>query len=93
MLKLRRVTELVGLKVYTDAGEFVGEIEEVNIVGNKVESCKIKVAKSSRLAMQLGGAKGIIIPYKLVKSISDVVIISKSIAPVSEEETIEQEFQ
>jgi len=93
MLRLKRVTELVGLKVYTDAGEFVGEIEEINIIGNKVESCKIKVAKSSNLAMQLGGAKGIVVPYKIVKSIGDVVIISKSIAPVTEEETIEQEFQ
>lgn len=91
MLKLRRVSEMIGIPVYTDAGEFVGEVVEVNIVDNKVESWKIKVSKNSSLAMQLGGAKGIIVPHYSVKSISDVMIISKTIAPRGEEK-LEEEF-
>ncbi len=92
MLKLRRVTEVIGLPVYTDAGEFVGEVEELNIVENRIESWKIKISKSSNLASQLGGAKGIIIPHQYVKAIGDVMVISKSIAPRGEEK-LEEEFE
>ncbi|MEM2932670.1 MAG: PRC-barrel domain-containing protein [Candidatus Pacearchaeota archaeon] len=92
MLKLRRVTEVVGLPVYTDAGEYVGEVEELNIVENKIESWKIRVVKSSTLAVQLGGAKGVIVPHTYVKAIGDVMVISRSIAPRGEEK-LEEEFE
>ncbi|MEM1535116.1 MAG: PRC-barrel domain-containing protein [Candidatus Pacearchaeota archaeon] len=92
MLKLKRVSEVIGLPVYTDAGELVGEVEELNIVDNKIESWKIKVARSSALAAQLGGAKGIIVPHSYVRAIGDVMVISKSIAPKGEEK-LEEEFE
>jgi sporulation protein YlmC with PRC-barrel domain len=91
MLKLKRISEVIGLPVYTDAGEFVGEVEEVNIVDNRVESWKIRVARNSSLAYQLGGAKGIVVPHSYVKSIADVMVISKVIAPRGEEK-LEEEF-
>jgi len=92
MLKLKRISEVIGLPVYTDAGEFVGEVLEVNIVDNRIESWKIKVAKNSSLALQLGGAKGIIVPHTYVKSIADVMVISRAIAPKGEEK-LEEEFE
>jgi len=92
MLKLRRISEVIGIPVYTDAGELVGEIEELNIVENKISSWKIKVLRSSSLASQLGGAKGIIIPHQYVKAIGDVMVISKSVAPRGEEK-LEEEFE
>ncbi len=93
MLRLRRITEVIGLPVYTDGGDLVGEIEDLTIVENKVESWKIKVSRTSSLMGQLGGAKGIVVPHKLVKAIGDVVVISKSIAPAAEEEKLEEEFE
>lgn len=93
MIKLRRISDVIGLPVYTDAGEFIGEVEELTILDNKIDSWKIGVSKSSSLASQLGGAKGIIVPHKFVRAVGDIVIISKSIAPHAEEEKLEIEFE
>ncbi|MEM1577764.1 MAG: PRC-barrel domain-containing protein [Candidatus Pacearchaeota archaeon] len=93
MLKLRRISDVIGLPVYTDAGEFVGEVEELSIFDNRIDSWKIKVAKNSTLTPQVGGAKGIIIPHKYIRAVGDIVIISKSITPQAEEEKIEIEFE
>jgi len=93
MLRLRRITDVIGLPVYTDAGDLVGEVEDLTIVENKIESWKIKVSRASSLASHLGGAKGIVIPHQFVKAVGDIVIISKSIAPASEEEKLEEEFE
>ena len=85
MLKIKRLTEIIGKKVYTDTGDYFGEIEESNLVENKVESWRIKVVSS--MANFLGGARGVIIPHQFVRAIGDVVIISRSSLPLDESNT------
>ena len=87
MLKIKKITEVIGKKVYTDTGDFFGEIEESNLIENKVEGWRIRVASS--MGNFLGGARGVIIPHQFVKAIGDVVIISKANLPIDETETIE----
>jgi sporulation protein YlmC with PRC-barrel domain len=90
MLKIKKLSEAVGRKVYTDAGDFFGEIEEVNLVENKIDGWRIKVGGS--LGGLLGGARGVIIPHQYVKAIGDVFLINKSALPTHEEvETTEEE--
>lgn len=89
MLKIRKVSEIVGMKVFTDAGDYFGEIEEANLVENKIDGWRIKIAKDSSLAPFLGGARGLIVPHQFVKAIGDVVVVSKSAVP-SKEETAEE---
>ena len=36
MLKIKKISEIIGKKVFTDEGNFFGEIEEVNLVNNKI---------------------------------------------------------
>ena len=76
MLKIKKITEVIGKKVYTDTGDFFGEIEESNLIENKVEGWRIRVASS--MGNFLGGARGVIIPHQFVKAISDVFIINKA---------------
>lgn len=83
MLKIKKISEIIGKKVYTDTGDFFGEIEEVNLVENKIDGWRIRVVGS--LGGLLGGARGVIIPHQYVKSIGDVFIISKSALPSHEE--------
>lgn len=85
MLKIKRLKEMMGLKVFTDGGDYFGEIEEVNLSENKVDGWRIKIARDSALAPFLGGAKGIIVPHQFVKAIGDVVVINKSAIPAKEE--------
>ena len=89
MLKIKKVTEIIGKTVYTDTGDLFGQIEESNLIENKVESWKIRI--SSSMGHFLGGARGVIIPHQFVKSIGDIVIISRANLPLEEgEDTISQ---
>ncbi len=89
MLKIKKVTEVIGKKVYTDTGDFFGEVEESNLVENKIDSWRIRVTSS--MISFLGGARGVIIPHQFVKSIGDVVVVSRANLPLEEgEETIEE---
>jgi sporulation protein YlmC with PRC-barrel domain len=86
MLKIRRLKGTIGAKVFTDSGDYFGEIEEVNLVNNKVDGWRVRVARDSNLAPFLGGAKGLIIPHQFVKAMGDVVVVSKAAVPSKEEE-------
>jgi len=89
MLKIKKITDVIGKKVYTDTGDFFGEIEESNLVENKVDSWRIKIASS--MGSFLGGARGVIIPHQFVKAVGDVVIVSRASLPLEEgDETVEE---
>ena len=48
---------------------------------NKSFGWRVKATKNSFLNNVLGNAKGVIVPHQLVKSIGDIMIISKSAVP------------
>lgn len=79
------------MKVFTDGGDFVGVIEEANLLGNRIESWRVRVAKDSSIGPYLSGAKGLIIPHQYVKAFGEVVIISRSAVPAKEEIAEEEE--
>ena len=78
-MRIRKVTEVVGAKVYTDSGDYFGEIEDANIAENKVDGWRIKVGGS--VMSLIGGARGVIIPHQFVKAMSDIFIINKTALP------------
>jgi len=78
-MRIKKVTEVVGAKVYTDCGDYFGEIEEANLTENKIDGWRIRVGGS--VLSLIGGAKGVIIPHQFVKAISDIFIINKSALP------------
>ena len=84
MLKVKRVSEVLGRKVYTDTGDFFGIAEEVNLSENKIDGWRIRVEGSVGYA--LGGAKGVIVPHQFVKAIGDVIVVSRNALPSNSEE-------
>ena len=87
-MRVRKVTDVIGLKAYTDSGDFFGEVEEANLMDNKVDGWRIKVGGS--VVSLIGGARGVIIPHQFVKAISDVFIINKTALPSPSETDIEE---
>jgi sporulation protein YlmC with PRC-barrel domain len=79
MLKIMKVSEAIKKRVYTDAGEFFGDIEEASLEDNRVAGWRIKV--SSGIGSVLGGARGVIIPHNFVKAVGDIMIIAKASLP------------
>jgi len=89
MLKTKKISDVMNMAVYTDFGDYFGEVEESLIASNKVFGWKIKSTRKSYLSKVLGGAKGVIVPHQLVKSIGDIMIITRAEIPASEEKTPE----
>jgi sporulation protein YlmC with PRC-barrel domain len=83
MLKMRKVTGTYDLKVFTDTGDYFGDVEDCVIGSNKISGWKIKATKNSFLSRVLGSARGVIVPHQLVKAVGDVVVISKNAVPSS----------
>lgn len=81
-MRIRKISEVIGAKVYTDSGDYFGEVEEANLQDNKVDGWRIKVGGS--VVSLIGGARGVIIPHHFVKAISDIVIINKAALPSNE---------
>lgn len=91
-MKVKKISEVIGLKVYTDSGDYFGEIEEANIHDNRVEGWRIRVL--GNMAAVISGARGVIIPHQFVKAVSDIFIINKSALPSQDtdfEEVVEEQ--
>jgi sporulation protein YlmC with PRC-barrel domain len=81
MLKMRKLSETYNMKVFTDSGEYFGDIEESILTRTKISGWRVRATKSSYLNKVLGSAKGVIVPHQLVKSVGDIMIISRSAVP------------
>ena len=83
-MRVKKITEVIGTRVYTDSGDYFGEIEEANLQENKIDGWRIKV--SGGITSLIGGARGVIIPHQFVKAVSDIFIINKGALPSPEAE-------
>jgi len=81
-MRIKKISEVIGTKVFTDSGDLFGTIEEANLAENKIDGWRIRVDGS--LVAMLSGARGVIIPHQFVKAISDIFIINKSALPSPE---------
>jgi len=88
---ISEISTLFGLRVYTDEGRYVGKVEDVviDLNGRYVKGLALgdynKVLIDSR-------APGIIIPYRLVKSVGDIVLV-KDVFKFSKEKSKTESFQ
>jgi sporulation protein YlmC with PRC-barrel domain len=80
-LKMKRISESYDMRVFTDAGDYFGDIEESILTNTRIFGWKVRATKNSFLNKVLGSAKGVIVPHQLVKSIGDIMIISKTAIP------------
>lgn len=91
MLKMKKISETYEMKVFTDTGDYFGDVEESILTQNKIFGWRVRSTKNSFLNKVLGSAKGVIVPHQLVKSVGDIMIISKSAVPsYNQEEEAEE---
>ena len=79
------ISTLLGLKVYTDEGRYVGVVKDLVL---DVENRRIKSLAISDYNKTLinSKAKGIMIPYRLVKAVGDIVIVKDVFRAKKEED-------
>lgn len=86
MLKIKRISDVIGKRVYTDSGDLFGTVEELNLIDNKIDGWRIVIARESGMMQVLGGARGIIVPHQFIKAIGDILIINKNAVPSQSED-------
>jgi len=93
---VKNVNEMFNKDVFTNKGFYVGKVRDVefDLSRFKVRSLVIEVAKGTFLDKLIGGKRGIIVPYPVIQSIGDIVVIKHiSAAPVSEGEVTTEEIE
>ncbi|MBE8538951.1 PRC-barrel domain-containing protein [Geoglobus acetivorans] len=68
------VSSVLGLRVYTDEGRYVGRVADLSI---DIEARQVKglaIVDVNRMLINTR-ANGVIIPYRFVKAVGDIVII------------------
>jgi sporulation protein YlmC with PRC-barrel domain len=70
-----QITEMFELKVYTEKSVFVGEVEDVliDVESKKMES--LVVGKLNQQLVDIKNYKGLKIPFRIIRSIGDIVLI------------------
>ena len=69
------ITRLVGRDVYSNNGVFVGRIEDVQLDIDDRRIAGLALGESNDELFDAGGEKGVIIPYRWVSAVGDIVII------------------
>lgn len=79
----REMTDMVGKDIFTDKGAYCGKISdvEVDLTKFRVRAIVVDAAKGSYLAGIVGGRRGVIVPYPMVKAVNDIVLIKHIATP------------
>jgi sporulation protein YlmC with PRC-barrel domain len=89
----QEITNLVGREVYSNNGVFVGEVEDVRL---NVDACTVTGLALGELNRELfsdvvGGENGVMIPYRWVRAVGDVVLINDTIERLRQPDTDEED--
>ena len=69
------IRSFIGRKVYLENGHSIGKVTDVILGNNKIEDLKVKIDKKYKFK-----AKGIIVDYKHVKGVSEIIILDEEVA-------------
>lgn len=70
-----QITDLFGMSVYTDRAVFIGNVEDVIIDVDNKKMASLAITKINPDIIDLKSFKGVKIPYRLIKEVSDIVLI------------------
>ncbi len=76
-ISVKDIGEMFGKDVFTNKGYYAGKVSdmEFDLSRFKVRSVIIEASKEGVLGRMVGGKKGVIVPFPMVQSIGDVLII------------------
>jgi sporulation protein YlmC with PRC-barrel domain len=74
----QEITSLVGREVYSNNGVFVGQVEDLrlNLDTETVTGLALGSLNHDLFHGRAAGANGVIIPYRWVRSVGDVILVN-----------------
>lgn len=68
------ITTLFGMRIFTDEGRYVGRVEDV-ILDQSTRSISGLAISDFNKELIDSHTKGVIIPYRIVKAVGDIIIV------------------
>lgn len=89
----QEITSLVGREVYSNNGVYVGEVEDLRLDIDDEVVTGLAVSEINRELFEgiATGARGVMLPYRWVMSVGDVVLVNDLVERVPPPETEESE--
>lgn len=88
----QQITTLVGREVYSTNGVFVGEVEDIRLDLDErvVTGLALTQLNGELFSAEAGSARGVIVPYRWVQAVGDVVLVNEVVERTHEEEEDEE---
>ncbi|AEN06273.1 PRC-barrel domain-containing protein [Halolamina sp.] len=88
----QEITALVGREVYSNNGVFVGEVEDVRLDLGQEQVTGLALADLNSELFQgsIETGKGVMIPYRWVRAVGDVVLINDIIERLKDPQETEE---
>ncbi|AXG11357.1 PRC-barrel domain-containing protein [Haloplanus rubicundus] len=88
----QEITTLVGREVYSNNGVFVGEVEDVRLDLSQQAVTGLALGELSQelFAGRIEAGKGVMIPYRWVRAVGDVILINDVVERLEDEDEDEE---
>ena len=87
----QEITTLVGREVYTKNGVFVGEVEDLRLDMDRqgVTGLALHEVNDELFDAEVRSSRGVILPYRWVQAVGDIVIVNDIVERLEEEDETE----
>ncbi len=91
-INVKSYSDITRKDVFTDRGVYAGKVVDVglDLERFRVRSLVVDAVRGSFLASLVGEKKGVVVPFTMVKSVGDIVLIKHIQAAVEEEQSVEE---
>lgn len=91
----QEITNLVGREVYTNKGVYLGEVEDLrlDLDSEQVTGLALHQLNRELFASEANAARGVIVPYRWVQAVGDVVIVSDIVERIQREKELEEDSE
>ncbi len=89
----QEITSLVGREVYTNNGVFIGEVEDLrlDLDAEEVTGLALHQLNAELFTGEAQSARGVIVPYRWVQAVGDVVIVNDIVERIQRDASDEEE--
>ena len=87
----QEITSLVGREVYSNNGVFVGEVEDIRLEMDREVVTGLALGQVNRelFDARADNSRGVIIPYRWVRAVGDIVLVNDIVERLRESENEE----
>lgn len=84
----QEITTLVGREVYSKNGVYVGEVEDIrlNLDDEQVTALAVADLNPELFEEHARGSRGVLIPYRWVRAVGDVILVNDIVERLAEAE-------